>query len=166
MNETARPTASRRCAAAKGLPLALIMLAACTPQPQNPSPESKFLQSQLVPAINSWAKSNSQEMRLFAIPAVRSFDYLCIVPEYQDHSKIESELPVVREYRGRAGHLVPEMRMALVGTKGATAHVGYIVLNDLDLTRHSWKCHKTNRLVAKREKSKISVPLASLEEEL
>lgn len=62
---------------------------------------------------------------------VRLFDRLCLIPEYQEHSKIEASVPNVTTYRGATGVDVPESRIALVGVKAQTAHVAYLMRDPL-----------------------------------
>lgn len=147
------------------LPLALALVA-CAPRPQNPSPESKFLQSQLVPAMNQWSKTSSPVMPLNEIAEIRSFDYLCAVPEYQDHSSIEAELPNVKNYRGSTGEMVPETRIAVIGVKGNAAHVAYLRRNPLTIYGHARRCYRASHAVLQRQRRQgTNLPWASLGED-
>jgi len=146
--------------------VAAIFTFSCAPQPRNRSPESRLLQSKIVPAIVQWSKGDAPRMKLSEIPEVRSFDYICVVPEYKNHSIIENEVPEVSEYKGITGSHVPEMKLALIGVRNGTAHVGYISLYDLSLQIAPKTCRQSQSAIflrLQRDRSS-TIPIASLGE--
>lgn len=147
------------------LVLAGLAIVACSPQLRNSSEESRTLQDRLVPDMNRWSQGSSPIYSLHKHPAVRSFDYLCAVAEYESHSKIETELPFVREYRGTTGDVVPEINIAIIGVKGSVAHVAYLKRDPLTIYGARVRCHRARKAVLTRQiRKETTLPFARLEE--
>lgn len=147
-----------------GIAAIALALTSCKARPQDPSPESRFLQNRLVPAITKWSQTNSPTMNLFQSELVRSFDHICIVQEYLPLNRINARLPYVDVYKGSVGERVPENRTAIIGVKKNVAHVAYYPL--YPLTVYSPKrCVDTRSAILRMEgRGRTRFPSARLEE--
>ena len=151
-------------------------IAACTPSgppaPHHPSKESNFLQKQLVPAMDRWSQTSSPALRLYRSPIMRTFDHICRLYEYADISDIRSELPQVTKYRGAIrdpfsnyDYRVPEMKIAIIGVKGDTAHVAHLELNRWLIPGTAKKlCYQADRAMLVRQYRKRGETSAKLQE--
>ena len=153
----------RRCHAAVAA-LSALLLAGCLPR--TGSPEARFLQNELIPTMKAWSRTDFPRLHLYRSTAVTSFDYICALPEYREHSTIESEVPQVTTYRGAAGYeLVPEMWTAIIGVKADTAHVAYVPMRELMVNRRGTRrCYPASKAILVREWPEYGIATASLEE--
>lgn len=90
------------------------------------SPQSKQLQSTVVPQLLAWGKSESNELRLNRLKALQAFDHVCYVWQYMPYDTIEAEIGPVEDFFGAYGGYLPENRTAFIGVRGSSAHVAHI----------------------------------------
>jgi hypothetical protein len=131
------------------VPIAALLTVGCSPSPRDPSPESQFLQDQIVPAMTRWAGTEAEILPLARLVSSQRFDYLCALPEYQALAVLESEAPIAR-YRGHVANVVPETRIAVIGVKGDTAHVAYLQHRNLGVFNEGRHCYRAGRVQLRR----------------
>lgn len=133
-------------------PLLALAAAACSSEPINPSPESAFLQDQLIPHMIAWGKTKSDLLPLGPILASQGFEKICTVVEYKRLEEFETEIPGIRSTHGSVGNTVPESRIAIVGIKGDAAHVAYVRTPTLTLRNKPPLCSDVGKAVLRRLK--------------
>ena len=99
----------------------LASLSACQP---TPSPESKDLQSSLVPRIIAWSKNGGVFNLSQAIPS-GTYDMVCIIPEYNCLRGLKI-LGRIDEHHSAFGMCIPENDSAIVLVGGHKAHAALI----------------------------------------
>jgi hypothetical protein len=97
-----------------------------------------------------WGKSKSEVLSLGPILASQGFEKICTVAEYGRVAKLETEVPGISTYRGSVGKAVPENRIAIIGIKGDSAHVAYVLTSELTLRNKRPLCSGINRAVVRR----------------
>jgi hypothetical protein len=105
----------------------LSMLAAACSDGAEPSAETQYLETMVVPKIELWAKDNSELFPFAFTTRERSYDKVCLVPGYWGLASLEklADEPIKR-YHSSFGDSVPENFAAVVALKDGNAHAALI----------------------------------------
>ena len=133
----------------------------------DPSTVSNKLETEVVPKIIEWSKTEQSPLDLSTILRAQRIDAVCIVPDYNRIDKVGSNvISNVTNYHSSFEKSIPEGSFAIFLVKMDAEHAVLIHMNHMyfDIS-FDGKCVGANRAILKRSGESINrIPVMSLED--
>ena len=133
----------------------------------DPSTVSNKLETEIVPKIIQWSKTEHSLLDLSTILRAERIDAVCIVPDYNSIDKVGSNaIGNVTIYHSSFGKSIPEGSFAMVLVRKGAAHAALIHMNHMNFDiSFDGKCVDARRAILERSGESMNrIPVISLEE--